>query len=109
MQRDESRHRNPWQAHNIVMRRSFFRHPRRNRERLAFCRTLFHWMQDQADLVVNDVATNDPESFTFARVEAVSNYYFGMQGLVGSLSLRCSSGSNSTCVSSASLELPPTL
>lgn len=51
-------------------------------------------MQDEADLVVNGVTTYDLESFTYARVEAVSNYDFCVQSLVGTLSALCSKHSN---------------
>ena len=47
-------------------------------------------MQDEADLVVNGMTTYDPESFTYTRMEAVSNYNFDVQSLVGSLSVLCS-------------------
>ena len=47
-------------------------------------------MKDEADLVVNGMTTYDPESFTYTRMEAVSNYDFGVQSLVGSLSVLCS-------------------
>src|SRR2546422_10308944 len=59
-------------------------------------------MQDKADLVVNGMTTYDPESFTYTRMEAVSNYDFGVQSLVGSLSVLCSNGSSSICESSPS-------
>jgi hypothetical protein len=47
-------------------------------------------MQDETDLVVNSMTTYDPESFTHARMEAVSDYDFAMQSLVGSLLTLCS-------------------
>ena len=46
-------------------------------------------MQDEADLIVNDMTTYNPESFTYTRMEAVSNYDFGVQSLVGSMSVLC--------------------
>ena len=46
-------------------------------------------MHYEADLVVNDVTTYDPKSFTYTRMEAVSNYDFSLQSLVGSLSVLC--------------------
>ena len=46
-------------------------------------------MKDEADLVVNGMTTYDPESFTYTRMEAVSNNDFGVQSLVGSLSVLC--------------------
>jgi len=46
-------------------------------------------MQDEAHLVVHGMTTNDPESLTGTRMEAVSNYDFSLRSLLGSLSDLC--------------------
>jgi hypothetical protein len=47
-------------------------------------------MQYEAKLVVHEESAGDPESLTDARMEAVSDYDFGVASLVGSMSGLCS-------------------
>jgi hypothetical protein len=49
-------------------------------------------VQYETRLVVYFVSARNPESLTRARVEAISNYDFAMQGLLGSMSVICFAG-----------------
>jgi hypothetical protein len=75
---------------------SCVQHPCRHGERLRSGGRTSERMQDEAKLVVHHVSADDSEALTDTRMEAVSNYNFGVESLVGSMSDRCSRRSSKT-------------
>jgi hypothetical protein len=69
-----------------MLRRSLVQHPCWDGEGLRVAEHALDWMQDEAKLVMHEESACDPESLTHARMEAVSNYDFGVTSLVGSMS-----------------------